>query len=119
MRLMISVATVGVLMLAATGAAGEASQSDWSGGGGVAGPAAAWGSAFDQAVNVSWLAVSGQLSLASIPRTDPARQTLAGSFVNQLTGGMYHHVGSIDGIVARVGVQIRFEPLSHYASFRP
>lgn len=47
----------------------EVEQTDWSGGAGVPGPVLEWGAAFDSTDGVSWLAVPGQLALASTPRS--------------------------------------------------
>ena len=66
-----------LLLFIAAGAAAGAThlQSDWSGGAGEAGPLLAWSDRFDDAAQVSWLSVPGQIVLSSFPIT------AAGGFV--------------------------------------
>lgn len=62
-----------ILALPASGVlwAGEAVQTDWSGGGGVAGPVVEWGNLFDSVAGLSWNAIPGQLALSSWALTAP------------------------------------------------
>jgi hypothetical protein len=70
-----------------------ADQSDWSGGDGVAGPVETWGDCFDGALDVSWLAVPGQLSLSSVARV-PADEHL----INDAYYGSFAiTAGDVDG----------------------
>ena len=71
-----------VLFLAALSSiclASSATQTDWSGGGGVPGPVTAWGNAFNTSASVSWLAIPGKISLSSTPAA-PVTHSIAQSF---------------------------------------
>jgi hypothetical protein len=56
---------VSVLLLASLAAAQTASQSDWSGGPGVWGPVATWGSSFWKESGCSWLADPGSVTIGT------------------------------------------------------
>lgn len=73
--------------------AGQAVQTDWSGGPGAQGPVSDWGDLFDSADSVSWLSIEGQLALASKLLEEPVSHQISPSF-----GGSYTaDVGDIDG----------------------
>jgi hypothetical protein len=63
-----------VLSLAAL--ADPVEQSDWSGGGGVAGPVVTWGDRFDSSSAASWLAIPGQVALSSARLAPPVPHVL-------------------------------------------
>jgi len=58
----------------------EVEQTDWSGGAGIPGPVLEWGASFDSAQGVSWLAVPGQLALASTPRSSCRKNYVDSNF---------------------------------------
>lgn len=60
--------------------ADSATQTDWSSGPGVAGPVFDWSAAFDSSLDIRWLPVPGQLTLASIPLLTPREHLIEGSF---------------------------------------
>ncbi len=54
-----------------------ARQTDWTGGGGLAGPVESWGNKFESTNAVSWLGQPGRLALASTPITQFHREPVA------------------------------------------
>ncbi len=68
-----------LFVLASTGAAGSATQTDWSGGGGFPGPLFDWGTSFDWATGIDWLYAPGFLQLGGILIT-PETHLFDGSF---------------------------------------
>jgi hypothetical protein len=65
--------------------ADEASQTDWSGGGGVVGPVTDWGSTFESATATSWASIPGQLALSSTPLASPIEHRIASGFDRALS----------------------------------
>jgi hypothetical protein len=63
-------------VLPLTALADPVEQSDWSGGGGVAGPVVTWGDRFDSSSAASWLAVPGQVALSSARLAPPVPHVL-------------------------------------------
>ncbi|MCD4701486.1 MAG: VCBS repeat-containing protein [Candidatus Aegiribacteria sp.] len=85
--------------------ADQAVQNDWTQGPGVTGPETGWGSCFDSSQDISWMAVPGQIALASDILTDPVYYSVDPSFagaytvdvgdingdgLNDIVGGGYH-----------------------------
>ncbi len=77
-RWLLAIAVVGSVITIALGEDEVAVQTDWSGGGGVAGPVAHWGTTFESSEGVSWRQWPGRLALAASPRTDPVAHGLPG-----------------------------------------
>jgi hypothetical protein len=73
-------AFVTVAVATSSVAAEDVSQTDWSGGFGVAGPATEWTDAFSSTEGVSWLSVPGQLALSSSPLEDAVEHELDNNF---------------------------------------
>jgi hypothetical protein len=69
----------------------DASQTDWSGGGGAPGPVTVWENDFSASQGVSWLAVPGQIALSSSAAT-PTEYLLSDAY----TGTAGVDVGDID-----------------------
>ncbi|MFZ1947144.1 MAG: FG-GAP-like repeat-containing protein [bacterium] len=69
----------------------DVGQTDWSSGGGVPGPVAAWDRNFSASQGISWLAVPGQIALSSSAAT-PTEYLLSDAYVG--TAGV--DVGDID-----------------------
>ncbi len=69
-----------------------ATQTDWSGGGGVSGPVTDWGSAFESANATSWGSIPGQLALSSTSLPSAVEHRLASSF----DGALCVHTADID-----------------------
>jgi hypothetical protein len=69
-----------------------AAQTDWSGGGGVTGPVANWGSTFESANATSWMSVPGQLALSSAPLPSPIEHRIDAAF----DGALCVHTVDID-----------------------
>lgn len=55
-------------------------QSDWSGGPASGGPVATWEAGFAASEGVSWLALPGQMALASTPVTTPVAEPISRAF---------------------------------------
>ncbi len=70
-----------LFVLASTGTAGSATQTDWSGGGGVPGPVDEWGDTFDSVTGIGWLDAPGDLLLGGTLVT-PVVHLLDGSYVS-------------------------------------
>ncbi|MCK4806068.1 MAG: VCBS repeat-containing protein [Candidatus Aegiribacteria sp.] len=87
--------TVAVLSVILTGVcfAVQVIQSDWAMGPGVAGPTGSWASCFDSSQDISWLAVPGQLVLASVQLADPVLHAVTNTF----TGVYTVDVGDLNG----------------------
>jgi len=66
-------------LMAGAAAAGthDATQTDWCGGPGEAGPMTTWETGFDACENVSWLALAGQVALGSEPLATPQQHLIA------------------------------------------
>ena len=94
-----------VLILSALCFAGQAVQSNWTLGGGTTGPQGSWDFSFDSCLDISWLAVPGQLALASVQLADPVSHSVDPDFTgaytvdvedingdgfNDIVGGGYH-----------------------------
>lgn len=60
--------------------AAEETQTDWSGGGGAAGPESTWGNRFAEESGVSWRAIPGQLALSSAPLAACVDHLIEGGF---------------------------------------
>ncbi len=69
-----------LLLALGVAAAEEVTQTDWAGGGGVAGPVTDWLDTFDEAHQISWRSIPGQLVLASTPRALPTEHLIDPSF---------------------------------------
>jgi hypothetical protein len=86
------VLAVCVLAVSRLASAGD-EQTDWSGGGGVAGPVSFWGTSFTEVEGVSWRALPGLLALSALPLPESDRQTLHGS----MSGAIKVFAGDADG----------------------
>jgi hypothetical protein len=86
--------TLSLMLMVSAGSlfADEATQTDWSGGGGVSGPVTDWGSAFESANATSWWSIPGQLSLSSTPLPSAIEHRIAGGF----NGALCVHTADID-----------------------
>ncbi len=85
--------TLAILLVPASASTQEAVQTDWSGGGGAAGPVADWGHRFDSASGTSSLSVPGQLALSGTALAFPSVHLLSDAY--QGTIGVA--VGDVDG----------------------
>ncbi len=65
--------------------AAQVIQNNWVLGPGVPGPIGIWGSFFDSSEDISWLAVPGQLALASAPLADPVSHNVDLAFKGAYT----------------------------------
>ncbi len=83
-----------VLMLLSGGSlwADNPTQTDWSGGGGLAGPVPDWQDRFDVSTGIAWAAVPGQLALSSSALATPVEHLINGSYQGTIGVG----VGDID-----------------------
>ena len=73
--------------------AAQAVQSDWTLGSGTTGPTGNWGSCFDSCQDISWLAVPGQLALASVQ----LEETVFHAVDNSFEGAYTVDVGDLNG----------------------
>ena len=80
------------VILASACFAAQIVQDDWAAGPGVTGPTGIWGSCFDSSQDISWLAVPGQLVLASVSLADPVLHNVELA----LTGAYTVDVGDIN-----------------------
>lgn len=80
-----SVTAVLCLMMIALCFADQAVQNDWTEGPGVPGPETSWGSGFDSSQDISWMAVPGQIALASNILGDPVDHLIVSSFAGAYT----------------------------------
>jgi hypothetical protein len=85
MRFLLTLTAVltSALLIAAVppAAAGEAVQTDWSGGPGLSGPVTQWADRFDGSTHVSWRSVPGQLALSSTATT-PVEHLINDAYYN-------------------------------------
>lgn len=84
MKAVLSIAILGLVLIAGFCAADTVEQVDWSGGDGLAGPVSAWSDRFDSSSSISWMAIPGRLALSSTPLVPPVEHLIneayAGAF---------------------------------------
>jgi hypothetical protein len=82
-----------VTSIAAAAWGDDATQTDWSGGGGVPGPVSEWADEFDASAGISYLSIPGRLALSSSALASPVEHFIDSTY----TGVIGVAVGDIDG----------------------